>query len=146
MGRLRRKADTHHILGSNAGLQVCLEIHVITHFTVDLQAIPLAFGHDDTVRFRIEVDRRREAETPFRLQAPRSPAGFHHVGVGVDALLTPFGHHLRVAEQVRNRSPLGVEDAHPMITPISHVDIAIRIDGYVCGVIELASFNIARRA
>jgi hypothetical protein len=126
-------------------LQVRLEIYVITNFAINLQAISLAFGHDNAVGLWIEVNRRREAETPFGLQTPRPSSRLHHVGVGVDALLAPLRHHLGITDEIRNRVALGVEDAHPVITPIRHIDIAIGIDSDVGGVIEQTGFDIARR-
>ena len=43
-------------------LEIRLEIDVVANLPVYLQPIPLAVGHDDAIRFWIEVYRRWEAE------------------------------------------------------------------------------------
>src|SRR5204862_1304477 len=65
-----------------------------------------------------------------------------HVGVGIDALLAPLRQYLGIADQRRDGSALGVENAHPMVAPIAHVDIAIGVDGDVGWVIELVGPGI----
>src|SRR6516164_1322502 len=78
-------------------LQVRLELDVVTHLAVDLKAVALTVGDDDPISLWIEVHRRRETEAPERLEIARPPVRLHHVGVGVDALLSPLRHHLGIA-------------------------------------------------
>lgn len=66
-GEIPRRANAFRVPGSWKPLQVCLEVHVVTNLAVNLQAIPLAFRHDDAVGCRIEVNRCRETEAPFGL-------------------------------------------------------------------------------
>src|SRR5262249_35153269 len=104
-------------------LQIRLEIDVVANFSVYLQPIPLAIGHDDAIGFWIEVYCRWEAEAIFGLQALHPTASLHHVGVRVDAHLAPLRHHLGITDEIGDRVPLRVEDADPMIAPVGHVDI-----------------------
>src|SRR5437867_12860454 len=97
--QLQEKEEDRRNQVSGHPLQVRLEIGVVANLAVNLQTIPLAVGYDDAVGFRIEVHRRREAETKFWLQALCPTPGFHHVGVGVDALLAPLGHDLSIADE-----------------------------------------------
>jgi hypothetical protein len=78
-------------------LQVRLEIDIVTHLAVDLKAVALTVGDDDPISLRIEVHRRRETEAPERLEIARPTIRLHHVGIGVDALLSPLRHHLGIA-------------------------------------------------
>src|ERR1700741_2100700 len=47
-----------------------------------------------------------------------------------------FDNTLRVPDQIADRPSLGVEDAHPMVAPVGNIYVAIRIHGYIRGVIE----------
>src|SRR5437867_8023939 len=132
--------------GVRSPLQVRLEVDVVANLAVNLQTIPLAVGDDYAVGFRIEVHRRREAEAKFRLQALCPTSGFHHIGVGVDALLAPLGHDLSIADESCKRASFRVEDANPMVPPIGDIDIAIGIHGDVGRMIQQGCLRIARRA
>src|SRR4029077_9589087 len=94
-------------------------------------------GHDDRVAVRVELDLGREAEAPLRLKALHPAARLHHVGVGIDALLAPFGQDVRIADQCGDRAALGVEDADPMVAPVAHIDVAVAVDRNISRVIEL---------
>src|SRR5215472_1831788 len=123
-------------------LQVRLEIAVIPNLFVNLQTIPLAIGDNQRVAIRIELDRGREAQPPLRFEALHPAARFGHVRVGIDALLTPLRQYLGIADQRRDRSTLGVENAHPMVAPVANVDIAICVDGDIGWMIELVGAGI----
>src|SRR5262245_44032945 len=125
-------------------LQIRLEVAVIANLFVNLQPIALAVGNDDVVSCRIVLHRCREAETPLRLKALYSAPRLLHIGVGRDGLLAPFRQYMGIANQLGDRLSLGVEDANPMVAPIGDVDIAIRIDGNVGRMIELARAGIPR--
>src|SRR5205814_1244774 len=78
--RQRQYSPASHAKTSVA-LQVRLEIGVVTHLIVDLQAITLTVGDDDLIGLRIENHRRREAEAPELLQILHAPVRLHHIGV-----------------------------------------------------------------
>src|SRR5262249_12300523 len=126
-------------------LQVRLELDVITHLAVDLKAVALTVGDDDPISLRIEVHRRRETEAPERLEIARPPVRLHHVGIGVNALLSPLPHHLGLAHEVGQRGAFRVENAKAVIAPIGDVDVAVGIDRHVGGVIKNPPLGVSRR-
>src|ERR1700746_1686992 len=87
---------------------------IIANLFVNLQPIALAVGNDDAVGCRIELHRRREAETPLRLEGLYPAPRLLHIGVVRDGLLAPFRQHLGIADELGDRLSLGVEDANPM--------------------------------
>ena len=91
----------------------------------------MTVGDDDLISLRIEVHRRWETEAPERLEVARSPIRLHHVGIGVDALLSPLRHHLGIAHQVGQRGAFRVENAKAVIAPVGDVDVAVGIDRHV---------------
>src|SRR6516165_10191709 len=127
------------------GLEVRLELDVVTHLAVDLKAVALTVGDNDPISLRIEVHRRRETEAPERLEIARSPVRLHHVGIGVDALLSPLRHHLGVAHQMGQRGAFRVENAKAVIAPVGDVDVAVGIDRHVGRVIKNPRLGVSRR-
>src|ERR1043166_4811672 len=78
---------------TSAALKVRLEVNVVTHLLVDLQAVALTVGHDDLISLGIEDHGRREAETPELLQILHAPVRLHHIGCRLLLQKTPLLHH-----------------------------------------------------
>src|SRR5262249_55758879 len=128
------------LLGAYApagSLQICLEVAVVADFLVNLQPVSLTVSDDHRVAVRVELDLGREAEAPLWLEALHPTACLHHVGIGVDALLAPFGQDVRIADQCGDRAAVGVEDADPVVAPVAHIDVAVTVDRNIGRVIEL---------
>ena len=88
---------------------------VVLFLVVYLDAVPHRLQDEDPV-VRVDVDRYRPAETPFRLHVGPA-AGLDDVGVGVDVGLGPRRWLLGVTNQGGDKGRVGPVNLNPVVAP-----------------------------
>src|SRR5262249_35689731 len=83
-------------------------------------------------------DGRGIGEAPFTLQAAHFTPPFHGVWARRQRQLGRFGEFLGIADQTGDKLAIGAEDLHTVVGPVTHVHIALRVDGDVGGTTQLA--------
>src|SRR5438132_7860149 len=111
---------------------------VVLHLVVDLQPVALRVRHDDPTVLLIEKHGRRVREAPFALQAAHFAPPFHGVRTGCQRHLGPFGEFLGITIETGDNRAIRAEDLHAMVGPVAYIHIALRVDGHVGGVVQLA--------
>src|SRR5712691_1632743 len=86
---------------------------------------------------RIDVHRHRPPEPPLWLQI-HSPARLEDVRIRLNIGLRPGRNLLRVSHQGGDKDPVRAKDLEPVVRPVSHVDIPIRVYRYTSGTVNFA--------
>src|SRR5262249_35349746 len=104
---LSTKRRSEQQAGATKSSQIKLRHRVVFVFLVNLQSVPLAVDNEDRVPFLVIAHSRGIAETPFTLQALHAATHFHHIGVSIEGLLSPFRHDLGIPNEGGNQITVG---------------------------------------
>src|SRR5437870_7271232 len=110
---------------------------VVLHLVVNLQPVALRVRYDDPTMLLIEDDGRRIREAPFTLQAAHFTTPFHGVRASRQRQLGRFGEFLGIAYKTGDKLAIRAEDLNAVVGPVTHIHIALRIDGDVGRTVQL---------
>ena len=110
---------------------------------VDLDAAAGVVQDGDAALF-VDADTARVGELSlvFRVVGVGKVPLPDHIGVGIQLVFAPLGEG-GVAGEQGDEPTVGSEDLHPVVHPVSDVDVAIGVDGDAVGAVELADARAA---
>ena len=106
-------------------------------FGVDLEAAA-GVGDDDAVVF-VDFDAGWSLEPPHPRVVFDLAVCFDGAGVAPDDVLPRFGEGCRVALEGGKDFAVGFVCLHAAVSPVGDVDVALAVDGDVCGVVQFAA-------
>ena len=114
-----------------------LRVIVVVELIIYLNAPPLRVHHQQSRLHRVEVHRHRQREPPLRFKAIHPPPRLIDIRVAQHILVLPLGQLLRVARECRDVVRVRVVHLHPVVHPVAHIDVAVGVNRYIGGMVEL---------